>query len=102
MTPSLHRLSTWIFSGEPLTRHDDTEGNVAPVVGGPVGDIHLECRGGHLDIRVEGDVLDGEGDCLCLVEMRTEDTRSWSSHQEHVVNGVMLMSVGAAGIFQSL
>ena len=70
MTPSLHRLSTWIFSGEPLTRHEDVEGNVGPVVGGPVGDIHLECRAGHLGIRVEGDVLDGERDSL--VEMRTK------------------------------
>ena len=74
-TPSLLRLSTWIFSGEPLTRHEDAEGSVGPVVGGPVGDIHLECRADHLDIRVEGDELDGEeGDSL--VEMRTEDTRS--------------------------
>ena len=86
MAPSLLRLSTWIFSREPLTRHEDDESNVAPVVGGPVGDILLECRAGHLDIRVEGDVLDGEGDSL--VEMRTRIPGAGVVTKSPMVDGV--------------
>ena len=48
--------------------HEDAEGGVPPAVGGPVGDILLECRAGRLDIRVEGGELDSEGNSL--VEMK--------------------------------
>ena len=44
----------------------------------------LECRAGHLDIWVEGDVLDSLGNSLVEIKMMTEDFQSWSSHQEQV------------------